>query len=293
MAKCVRTWLPAALLLASLPASAEVITTITTVEDTDLTPAEIAALLPDTGMMPAAETTADTAGPDEGFTHPLDSLHYLKHDADNFEKASLKALDVPDPWESMNRRLYHFNQRLDEKLLLPVLKGYQFVVPKLVRTGVSNFFSNLGDVTNLANSLLQLKGKQSLETGERLLVNTTVGLFGLWDPATHIGLLKKTEDFGQTLGHYGVGAGPYLVLPALGPSNLRDGIGQAANFYGEYEINFLNVPHTSSHYPEITALRVIDMRAGNDFRYGQLNSPFEYEKIRYVYSRARELQVGD
>ena len=239
---------------------------------------------------PAHATAPDD---DEGFTHPLDSLRYLPQDEGNFERASLEALEVSDPLESVNRRIYHFNQRLDEKVLLPVVRSYRFFVPAPVRTGVSNFFSNLGDVGNFANSLLQLKGKRSLETGGRLLLNTTVGLAGLWDPATRVGLVKQSEDFGQTLGHYGVGQGAYVMLPLLGPSNVRDAGGRAVDFVGDQEINFLDVPETSRTHVEITALRAVDTRATTDFRYGQLNTPFEYEKLRYVYSRARALQVRD
>lgn len=238
---------------------------------------------------PAAVAVDD----DEGFTRPLESLRYLKQDEGNFERATLEALEVSDPLESVNRRIYHFNQRLDEQVLLPVVRGYRFFVPELVRSGVSNFFGNLGDVGNLANSMLQLKGPRSLETGGRLLLNTTVGLAGLWDPATRLGLEKQSEDFGQTLGHYGVGQGPYVMLPLLGPSNARDASGRAVDYVGEQAINFLDVPDTSTEHPEITALRAIDTRASTDFRYGQLNTPFEYEKLRYVFSRARELQVED
>jgi len=254
--------------------------------------APLAALLLAAAALPAG-AAAIPGDDDEGFTHPLESLRYLRQDEGNFERASLEALDVPDPWEPVNRRLYHFNQRLDEKVMTPVAQGYRFFVPPLVRTGVTHFFDNLGDVTNLANSLLQFKGKRSLQTGGRLLLNTTVGVLGLWDPATRVGLPRQPEDFGQTLGYYGVRQGPYVMLPALGPSNLRDATGRAVDFAGEQTINFLDVPDTSRTHIEITGLRVIDTRATTDFRYGQLNSPFEYEKLRYVFSRARELQVAD
>jgi phospholipid-binding lipoprotein MlaA len=158
---------------------------------------------------------------------------------------------------------------------------------------VSNFFSNLGDVPNLLNSLLQFKGQRSLETTGRLLVNTTVGIVGLWDPASKIGLPKQSEDFGQTLGVYGVPAGPYLILPILGPSNLRDTGGLVFDFAAEAQINFLNVAQVSSDHPELYVLRAIDRRYTNSFRYGQMNSPFEYEKVRYVYTESRKLQIAE
>lgn len=241
------------------------------------------------GSMP---TLADTDA-DEGFTRPLASLKYLRHDKGVivFNQATLELLDVPDPWESANRRLYHFNQRVDERVLVPMVKGYRFFIPDLLREGVTNFFSNLGDVSNFTNSLLQLKGKRSLQTGGRLLINTTVGLAGVWDPASKLGIIKESEDFGQTLGFYGVKQGPYLMLPILGPSNARDASGRAVDFVAGESINFLNVAETSNDHREISAVKIVNEREITGFRYGQLNSPFEYEKLRYVFSRARELQV--
>ncbi|UVE19690.1 VacJ family lipoprotein [Pseudomonas sp. LS44] len=247
------------------------------------------ALLLTSGLAHAEHSTDE-----DGFTRPIEHLQYNPGlDQREFERASLDALHVYDPWESWNRRVYHFNYRFDEWVFLPVVRGYRYVTPHFVRSGVSNFFSNLGDIPNLLNSLLQLKGQRSLETTGRLLVNTTIGVVGLWDPATRFGLPKQSEDFGQTLGFYGVSDGPYLMLPILGPSNLRDTGGLAVDFVADYEINFLNVPETSSDHPEISLLRAVDKRHTTNFRYGQTNSPFEYEKIRYVYSEARKLQIAE
>jgi phospholipid-binding lipoprotein MlaA len=143
------------------------------------------------------------------------------------------------------------------------------------------------------NSLLQFKGKRSLDTTARLLLNTTVGIAGLWDPATAMGLPRQSEDFGQTLGFYGVPGGAYFVLPILGPSNIRDTGGLAVDFTAESAINFLNVAQVSENHPEIWVLRSIDKRYQTGFRYGQLNSPFEYEKVRYVYTESRKLQIAE
>lgn len=237
---------------------------------------------------------ADTVVDEDGFTNPLDQLQFNPYlDQREFERSTLGALHVYDPWESWNRRVYHFNYRFDEWVFLPVVRGYRYVTPRVVRSGVSNFFGNLGDVPNLLNSLLQFKGKRSLQTTGRLLVNTTVGVVGLWDPATRIGLPKQSEDFGQTLGFYGVPDGPYVMLPLLGPSNLRDTGGKVFDFVAESQINYLNMAEVSSDHPEIAALRVVDLRNTTNFRYGQLNSPFEYEKVRYVYREARKLQVAE
>jgi phospholipid-binding lipoprotein MlaA len=148
-------------------------------------------------------------------------------------------------------------------------------------------------VPNLLNSLLQFKGQRSMEITGRLLLNTTIGIAGLWDPATAMGLPRQNEDFGQTLGFYGVPGGAYFVLPILGPSNLRDTGGLVVDFSAESAINFLNVAEVSSNHPEVWILRGIDRRYQTSFRYGQLNSPFEYEKVRYVYTESRKLQIAE
>ena len=108
-----------------------------------------------------------------------------------------------------------------------------------------------------------------------------------------MGLPRQSEDFGQTLGFYGVPGGAYFVLPILGPSNLRDTAGLVVDYSGEAAVNFLNVSEVSSNHPEIWALRAVDKRHQNSFRYGQLNSPFEYEKVRYVYTESRKLQIAE
>ena len=230
----------------------------------------------------------------DGFKEPLKQLTFNPGlDQREFERSTLDALNVYDPIENWNRRVYHFNYRFDEWVFLPVINGYRYITPSFLRTGVSNFFGNIGDVPNLLNSLLQLKGRRSLDITGRLLINTTIGVAGLWDAATWMGLQKQSEDFGQTLGFYGVPAGPYLVLPLLGPSNLRDTGGLVFDFSAEAQINFLNVSQESSRHPEIWALRIVDRRYTNSFRYGSANSPFEYEKVRYVYTEARKLQIAE
>ncbi len=139
---------------------------------------------------------------------------------------------------------------------------------------------------NLLNNLAQLKGKAAMETTARLLFNTTFGVLGLWDPATRMGLHKRSEDFGQTLGFYGVGSGPTWCCRSSAV-NLRDTGGLVVDYVGEYQVNYLNVPQASGDRPEITALRVVDKRYNTSFRYGQMNSPFEYEKLRYIYTEAQ------
>ncbi|MFM0344866.1 MlaA family lipoprotein [Paraburkholderia sp. RL17-347-BIC-D] len=130
-----------------------------------------------------------------------------------------------DPLEPMNRAVFNFNDGLDRYVAVPVAKGYQKVTPQPLRTAVSNFFSNLGDLTNAANALLQLKITDATEDFVRFAFNSTFGLGGLLDWATPAGLPKHHQDFGLTLGHWGIPSGPYLVLPLFGPSTVRDSMG--------------------------------------------------------------------
>jgi phospholipid-binding lipoprotein MlaA len=134
-----------------------------------------------------------------------------------------------DPFESFNRGMYRFNDTLDKAVVKPVAKGYNAVVPEPGRMMLSNFFSNLNDVIVAANDLLQFKVVQAVSDTGRIVVNTTFGLFGVADVATAIGLNKHNADFGQTLGQWGIGSGPYLMLPLFGPSSVRDGVGLYAD----------------------------------------------------------------
>jgi len=130
--------------------------------------------------------------------------------------------DPKDPWEGFNRKSYAFNEKLDEVVLKPVAQGYVKVVPAFAREGVNNFFDNLDDIGTTLNNFLQGKPREGASDLGRFVVNTFLGVFGLWDIATPMGLEKHYEDFGQTLGVWGVQPGPYLVLPLLGPSTARD-----------------------------------------------------------------------
>lgn len=126
-----------------------------------------------------------------------------------------------DPFESYNRAMFSFNDGLDEYFLKPIAQGYDAVLPGPIKTGISNFFSNLGDIFVILNDLLQFKFAQALEDTGRFIFNSTIGLYGLIDVATPMGLNKHNEDFGQTLATWGVSDGPYIVLPFLGPRTLR------------------------------------------------------------------------
>ncbi len=135
-----------------------------------------------------------------------------------------------DPIEPMNRAIYTFNDGLDNLLLKPAAEGYRALLPQFVRTGVSNFFANINDILIALNNLLQGKFLNAASDVGRVLVNSTVGLLGVIDFATDFGLEKHNEDFGQTLGYWGIGDGPYLVLPFFGPSNLRDAVGRFVDY---------------------------------------------------------------
>lgn len=151
--------------------------------------------------------------------------------------------DERDPFEGLNRSIYQFNDAFDQAVGQPVAEAYQKVVPQPVNRGISNFFSNLEDVLVLFNDLLQLKFQQAASDFGRISFNTTFGLLGFFDVASHMDFPKHNEDFGQTLGYWGVGQGPYLVLPFLGPSTLRDGTGDVVDGFA-YPAYRLEDPNT-------------------------------------------------
>ncbi|MEH6822440.1 MAG: VacJ family lipoprotein [Motiliproteus sp.] len=200
-------------------------------------------------------------------------------------------IDVHDPWERFNRGMYNFNAKFDRYLFIPVVDTYETILPNFVEAGVSNFFSNLGEISNIINSALQLKGTSTVVGVSRLALNTTVGILGLWDPATLIGIYEKKEDFGQALGYWGVGSGPYLVMPILGPSSLRDTAGFATDSLVFNAIDPLNYDDHSNREAPVTGLKTIDARHNVKFRYLQGGTPFEYEKVRYLYLKKREFDI--
>ena len=164
--------------------------------------------------------------------------------------AEPEAKEISDPLEPLNRGMFWVNDKLYVYLLKPVAKGLR-VLPEPARVSVSNFFSNLGTPARAANNLLQLKFANTASELARFLTNSTFGLAGLFDPAAKWGLEKKDEDLGQTFGHYGIGQGFYLVLPVLGPTSLRDGIGRI----GDHFVDPLS-PALKSE--ELAGLRVLD-----------------------------------
>lgn len=196
---------------------------------------------------------------------------------------------VYDPWKGLNKRIYNFNYHFDKAIFLPVVRGYEAVVPSAGRTGIKNFFNNFEDLLTVLNSALQLKPNKVARSGSRVIVNSTVGLFGLFDVATAMNIPRPMEDFGQTLGYWGVGQGPYLVLPLLGPSNLRDALGKLPDTYVRTTVQ----DEVLSQPVDLSATLVfpIDSRANTSFRYYQNGSAFEYQMVRWLYSTKRELDV--
>jgi phospholipid-binding lipoprotein MlaA len=192
--------------------------------------------------------------------------------------------------------MYNFNYRLDKYFLLPIVSGYEFVTPTFVQTGVSNFFNNLEETRNLTNSIFQLKGMETLTTLGRFVTNSTIGIGGLFDVATPLGMPVRREDFGQTLGYWGCGPGPYLVLPLFGPSSARDGSGLLVDAGIRYAIvSAMNLDTNlgddwNAIHAGLTFLEAIDKRHGESFRYYGTEYPFEYDMIRFFYTKKRELE---
>ncbi|ABB31237.1 VacJ family lipoprotein [Geobacter metallireducens RCH3] len=202
-------------------------------------------------------------------------------------------IDVHDPIEPVNRALYRFNAMFDEYLFLPVTRTYEFITPVFLQDRISGIFANISEVRNLTNSILQLRPKTSATVFTRFLINSTLGIGGMWDPATDLGFPKHEEDFGQTLGWWGLKQGPYIVLPIFGPSSLRDTTGRvgdsAASYFYLYQPTDMdqNIGAGSAY----TGVNAIDTRHNIPFRYYQTGSPFEYDLVRLLYKKKRELDI--
>ena len=213
-----------------------------------------------------------------------------------------------DPFESMNRAIFDFNEALDDNVVEPVARGYRAVVPDPVEMVIGNFFSNINDVVVGVNSLLQLKFDDALASGARILINTTFGMLGAVDIASDISVAsdvdisKRNEDFGQTLGHYGVPTGPYLVLPFFGPSSIRDTTGLVFDSFlvDPVSIFYLNDVFDGidiglkARIPAAT-VRAIDLRAQllDEERILEEAALDKYEFMRNAYFQNRKSLVND
>jgi phospholipid-binding lipoprotein MlaA len=205
-----------------------------------------------------------------------------------------KYTDKKDPWESMNRKVFGFNESVDDYLFKPVAKGYKWLVPDPIEAAVGNIFSNLNDVPVTVNNLLQLKFSNALTSTTRFLVNTTLGLAGIVDVASDIGLEKHDEDFGQTMGYHGVATGPYLVLPFLGPSSTRDAGGRVLDLATDpvFIGSFFVAPFIG---PIVGGTRATDTRAGLLKSEKTLDEAAldKYEFVRDAYLQRRRNLVHD
>ncbi len=191
-----------------------------------------------------------------------------------------------DPWESVNREIFAFNETIDGYVLKPVAKGYRAVTPGVVDKAVTNFFGNLDDVTDLANHLLQLKFEDAILKAGRITFNTVFGIGGLFDVSTGFGLPDKDEDFGQTLNYWGVPEGNYLVLPLLGPATVTDAFGRIPDTMLSPDV----FESPDKYYAK--GLELVDLRADIIPSEGLLSGD-RYTAIRNVYLQRRDFLIND
>ena len=195
-----------------------------------------------------------------------------------------------DPLEPFNRTIFNLNDKVDIAVVKPVASAYREVTPTLVRTGVTNFFGNIRDVWSVVNSALQAKPQQAFENLFRVTTNTVFGVAGLFDVASELNIPRHSADFGQTLGHWGVPAGPYLVLPVLGPSTFRDTVGTVVDFNGNLltrtnDVGFRNI---------VSAVGIVNVRA-NLLDAGDLLEQAALDKYSFardVYLQRRSSLIG-
>ncbi len=199
-----------------------------------------------------------------------------------------------DPWEGFNRSIFAFNDRLDVYVATPLAKGYKAITPAPVNRGITRFFANLDDVPSAWNNLLQFKFKRALSDVGRFGVNSTLGLLGFMDVATGMGLVKHDEDFGQTLGYWGFSSGPYLVLPIIGPSSVRDGIG----FAGDWVTNpiYTRVDSATISW-SLYGVRYLDRRAdelgARQILEAASFDPYSFVRDTYLQHRTSQIYDGN
>jgi phospholipid-binding lipoprotein MlaA len=201
-----------------------------------------------------------------------------------------------DPLEGMNRGIYKFNDVTDKAILKPVATAYKAVAPTPVRTGINNFFSNLGSLTTVLNDLLQFKFAHAFTDAGRFVINTTFGIAGFIDVASMDKIEKRKEDFGQTLGHWGIGPGAYLVLPILGPSSVRDTTGLLVDTATSDPITYThNIGEVRLHN-QLRAAQLIDKRTelltASDLIDEASLDPYAFTRDAYLQRRASQVQDG-
>jgi phospholipid-binding lipoprotein MlaA len=193
-----------------------------------------------------------------------------------------------DPWERLNRFTYRFNARFDEAIFLPAADTYGRA-PRPIRAGIHNFFGNIAEIDSVINYTLQWRLKYGWRSLTRLAINSTIGIGGLFDVATKLKLPGTPTGFATTLAKWGMHPGPYLVIPLLGPSTLRDGVGFLGDYGAEYGINVAGLYRGGVSWG-LGTVNAVDQRANINFRYYSGGSPFEYETIRFLYVRRRLIE---
>ena len=204
-----------------------------------------------------------------------------------------KTPEAEDPWENLNRGTFAFNQKFDKYLLSPVAKGYRFIFPSEIRTGVRNFLSNLTEPWTSINSIFQGDFTNTGNAIARFLINSTAGILGIFDVATEIGFEKQKEDFGQTLAVHGVGPGPYLMLPFLGPSTLRDALGKITSLYADPVTLALERNDKDQWIWIGMAVKGVDFREQNLEKIDNLNATSVdfYATLRSLYLERRSSMI--
>jgi phospholipid-binding lipoprotein MlaA len=240
----------------------------------------------------AAATASGQASPGA----PTPGAPGTAKDADADQAASAPPVtpaDAPpmytyDPWERLNRFTYRFNARFDEAIFLPAANTYKRI-PRPLRSGVHNFFGNLSEIDSGINYTLQWRLKYGVRAVERLVINSTLGIGGLFDVATKLKLPGAPTGFATTLAKWGMHPGPYLVIPLLGPNTLRDGAGYAVDYGTMYGIDIFHLYRGDVSWG-LGIANAVDQRANVDFRYYGTASPFEYENIRFLFVRRRLIE---
>ena len=246
---------------------------------------------------PAAENLA-RRGESAAATRVGGRRHAAESEADKTVGESkpvppLTAADAPsmatyDPFERLNRFTYRFNARFDEAIYLPVANVYRRI-PKPIRTGTHNFFANLAEIDSTINYALQWRLKLGARSLGRFVINSTVGLGGLFDVAAKLKLPGAPTGASTTLAKWGVHPGPYVVIPLLGPSTLRDGFGFLADYGTSYAINIGDLYRGGVSWG-LGVSDAVDLRSNVSFRYYSTGSPFEYENVRFLYVRKRLIE---
>jgi phospholipid-binding lipoprotein MlaA len=242
--------------------------------------AENAAAVESAAAFAAAATTANATAGDTGQS--------TQEAIPPVTPADAPSMYTYDPWERINRFTYRFNARFDEAVFLPVANAYRRI-PSPVRSGVHNFFGNLSEVDSVINYALQWRLKLGVRSLGRFVINSTIGIGGLFDVAAKLKLPGAPTGVSTTLAKWGMHPGPYLVVPLLGPSTLRDGLGFLGDYATLYGVDVAKLYRGDVSWG-LGFVNAVDQRANVNFRYYSTGSPFEYENIRFLYVRKRLIE---